>query len=131
MPHTKTVFISWSDIRRVFTDILFGPTPHDKFNWARIHLWDGMPVVAITMRKTLYGFSHIYLVGQLEIWGIFFFYLLRSKREQTSWGIKSQNETAEANYYSILLEPWNIFCELTTAEGWVTSILILRQKMHS
>lgn len=72
--------------------------------------------------KTLYGFSHNHLSGTgIGDLGDFLFLPFTGPKENKPVGVLNhENETAEVNYYSILLEPWNIFCELTTTErvGW-------------
>ena len=71
---------------------------------------------------TLYGFSHNHLSGTgIGDLGDFLFLPYTGPGENKPVGVLNhENETAEVGYYSILLEPWNIFCELTTTErvGW-------------
>ena len=72
--------------------------------------------------ETLYGFSHNHLSGTgIGDLGDFLFLPFTVTVESKPVGkLIHEKERAEAGYYSIMLEPWNILCELTTTErvGW-------------
>lgn len=72
--------------------------------------------------KTLYGFSHNHLSGTgIGDLGDFLFLPFTGAIENKPEGqLKHENETAEVGYYSINLDPWNIYCEFTSTDrvGW-------------
>ncbi|MAV79737.1 MAG: glycoside hydrolase [Flavobacteriaceae bacterium] len=72
--------------------------------------------------ETLYGFSHNHLSGTgIGDLGDFLFLPFTMTVESKPVGkLIHEKERAETGYYSIMLEPWNILCELTTTErvGW-------------
>ena len=72
--------------------------------------------------ETLYGFSHNHLSGTgIGDLGDFLFLPFTGTVESKPVGkLIHEKERAEAGYYSIMLEPWKILCELTTTErvGW-------------
>ena len=72
--------------------------------------------------ETLYGFSHNHLSGTgIGDLGDFLFLPFTVTVESKPVGkLIHEKERAEAGYYSIMLEPWKILCELTTTErvGW-------------
>ena len=72
--------------------------------------------------ETLYGFSHNHLSGTgIGDLGDFLFLPFTVTVESKPVGkLIHEKERAEVGYYSIMLEPWKILCELTTTErvGW-------------
>ena len=72
--------------------------------------------------RTLYGFSHNHLSGTgIGDLGDFLFLPFTGAIENKPVGqLKHENETTEVGYYSINLDPWNIYCEFTSTDrvGW-------------